>query len=186
MQFIQRKDNFLSKEECKLYIDTFEKSDLKYKSSLPEEIKRSSQISFYPTMMENPITRMHWQELANNLIIKLNQYLRETYAPSYPGLNYVDRLAAGPFNMQKYEPGEGFYAWHSERSTNPQNLNRVLAWMIYLNDLEQGGTEFQHQNHIEEAEAGKLLIWPSDWTHSHRGIVSESKTKYILTGWYVF
>lgn len=185
MQFIQRQLNFLSEKECNLYINTFEKSNLKHKSSLPKEIKKSSQISFHPAMMDNPISRMHWQNLASNLIKRLNQYLLETYAPLYPGLNYADKLTAGPFNMQKYEPGEGFYAWHSERSTNPQNFNRVLVWMIYLNDIEKGGTEFQHQNHTEEAEAGKLLVWPSDWTHSHRGVISETETKYILTGWYI-
>lgn len=185
MQFIKREFNFLNTKERNSYINTFEKSDLKYKSTLPEEIKKSSQISFYPAMMENPITRMHWQNLASNLVLKLNQYLYESYAPSYPGLNYADKLTAGPFNMQKYEPGEGFYAWHSERGSNPQNMNRVLAWMIYLNDVEEGGTEFQHQNHTESAEAGKLLVWPADWTHSHRGIVSTKETKYILTGWYI-
>lgn len=187
MQFIQRELNFLNNKECNSYINTFEKSDssLKYSSTLPNNIKKALNIYFNPSMMENPINRMNWQYLAGSLILKLNQYLHESYAPTYPGLNYADKLTAGPFNMQKYEPGEGFYEWHAERSTHPQNFNRVLAWMIYLNDVEKGGTEFQHQNHIEEAVAGKLLVWPSDWTHSHRGVISNDQTKYILTGWYV-
>ena len=36
-----------------------------------------------------------------------------------------------------------------------------------------------------EAECGLTLIWPSDWTYTHRGVVSNSHTKYIITGWYV-
>jgi hypothetical protein len=56
--------------------------------------------------------------------------------------------------------------------------------MIYLNDVEDGGTEFMKQKHTEKAEAGKLIIWPADWTHAHRGEVSTTKTKYILTGWF--
>jgi len=26
-------------------------------------------------------------------------------------------------------------------------------------------------------------MWPSDFTHTHRGIISKTKEKYILTGW---
>ena len=57
--------------------------------------------------------------------------------------------------------------------------------MIYLNTLtDRGETEFFYQQHFESAERGKLLIWPSDWTHLHRGVPSPTQTKYILTGWF--
>jgi hypothetical protein len=32
------------------------------------------------------------------------------------------------------------------------------------------------------AKKGLTLFWPSDWTHTHRGIVSNIKEKYIVTG----
>ena len=35
-------------------------------------------------------------------------------------------------------------------------------------------------------KVGKILCWPCDWTHTHRGIVSPTETKYILTGWFSF
>ena len=38
----------------------------------------------------------------------------------------------------------------------------------------------------EKAEEGKILIWPSEWMHLHRGIPSPTQTKYILTGWFSF
>ena len=34
-----------------------------------------------------------------------------------------------------------------------------------------------------KAKEGKLVIWPSDFTHPHRGIVSLDEEKYIVTGW---
>ena len=37
-----------------------------------------------------------------------------------------------------------------------------------------------------EAKKGLTLIWPATWTHTHRGIVSNDKEKYIVTGWYSF
>jgi len=30
---------------------------------------------------------------------------------------------------------------------------------------------------------GKVIIFPADWTFTHRGIVSKTQTKYIITGW---
>ena len=63
--------------------------------------------------------------------------------------------------------------------------DRVLVWMIYLNDVtDRGETEFYFQHHFERPEEGKLVIWPADWTYTHRGIASPTQTKYILTGWF--
>jgi hypothetical protein len=57
--------------------------------------------------------------------------------------------------------------------------------MIYLNTItDKGETEFYYQHHSEPAVACKLIILPSDWTYLHRGVVSPSQTKYILTGWF--
>lgn len=57
--------------------------------------------------------------------------------------------------------------------------------MLYLNTVEDGGgTEFKYINRVEKAEKGKMLIWPSDFTHTHRGVISPSEEKYIMTGWY--
>jgi prolyl 4-hydroxylase len=62
---------------------------------------------------------------------------------------------------------------------------RLFVFMLYLNTVnDKGGTEFKYYNHIEKAEAGKLLIWPPDFTHTHRGVVSPTEKKYIITGWY--
>jgi hypothetical protein len=88
------------------------------------------------------------------------------------------------FNIQKYEPNEGFYGWHCERA-GVKHSDRLLVWMIYLNTVtDRGETEFFYQQHFEEPERGKLVIWPSDWTHLHRGVPSPTQTKYILTGWF--
>jgi len=89
-------------------------------------------------------------------------------------------------NIQRYEPGEGFYGWHNERgsSINPV-CYRHLVFMTYLNDVTDGGeTEFFYQQVKIQPKKGLTLIWPADWTHTHRGITSLSQTKYIVTGWY--
>lgn len=90
------------------------------------------------------------------------------------------------YNIQKYPIGGGFKEWHVENNGQKSVRNRHLVFMTYLNDVEDGGTEFEHQNIITPAEKGLTLIWPVGWTHFHRGQVSTKKEKYIITGWYGF
>jgi hypothetical protein len=90
------------------------------------------------------------------------------------------------FNLQRYAPGEGFKAWHADWSTAAdatEPIRRVLAWILYLNNVENGGTEFHWQNHHVEAVQGRLAIFPAGLSHVHRGRVSEQHTKTIATGW---
>ena len=88
------------------------------------------------------------------------------------------------FNIQRYPIGGGFKEWHCERP-NPSSLNRILVFMTYLNSCD-GGTEFKNQDITIPATKGLTLIWPSDWTHIHRGVVSHTSEKTIVTGWFGF
>ena len=96
-------------------------------------------------------------------------------------------LTKEPFNIQHYKPGEGFYSWHCERWNN-HNLKtqRAFVFMTYLNDVKNGGTEFKYQKKKFQAKKGLTLIWPTDFTHTHRGIISKTQEKYIATGWFHF
>jgi len=93
-----------------------------------------------------------------------------------------------PVVIQHYSPGGGFKKWHTERNGfGLNNLKRHLVFMTYLNDVtDEGGTEFLHQNKVFTPKKGLTLIWPADWTHTHRGVVSPSQDKYIITGWLSF
>ena len=55
--------------------------------------------------------------------------------------------------------------------------------MTYLNDVKDGGTEFKFQKITTEAKKGLTLLWPSDFTHTHRGQITHNSEKYIVTGW---
>ena len=89
--------------------------------------------------------------------------------------------------IQHYKPGEGFYKWHTENTGYSYNLNRHLVFMTYLNDVENGGTEFYHFPDLKiQARKGLTLIWPAGWTHTHKGVISNVDEKYIITGWYSF
>lgn len=109
------------------------------------------------------------------------------YLEQWPFLkNVAPRVEMESFNIQRYDPGGHFQKLHSERTT-VGNSHRVLAWMTYLNDVEDGGaTRFAHQEISVQPQKGKTLIWPAEWTHAHAGEVLNSGVKYIITGWMHF
>jgi len=91
------------------------------------------------------------------------------------------------FLIQKYQPKEGFFAWHCEKSlVIPATCDRALVFMTYLNDVSDGGTRFLNQDIITPAVKGLTLIWPTDWTHTHCGQISQNNIKYIATGWFSY
>ena len=98
-------------------------------------------------------------------------------------VNEIQRFTIKEFiYIQKYPPGGGFKKWHFEE---PGHLKRCLVFMTFLNDMtDEGGTEFLYQDLKVEPKKGLTLIWPSYWTHTHRGVISKTQEKYIVTGWY--
>ena len=111
----------------------------------------------------------------------LNLYMKE-----YPEVNQLPRFDVEDINIQWYPKNGGFKKWHFENTGTENNIFRHLVFMTYLNDVKDGGTEFLYQNLKTKAEKGLTLIWPSAWTHTHKGIISPTKEKYIITGWYAF
>ena len=110
----------------------------------------------------------------------------EKYAQEYPFLDKLSqtKLFYG-FKIQKYNPGECYSILHCESMGSC--LERVLAWMIYLNDVTEGGeTEFPSQDKKFQPRCGDVLFWPAHFTHPHRGIASKTQVKYIVTGWTVY
>jgi len=90
-------------------------------------------------------------------------------------------------NIQWYPPNGGFKVFHFERNGKLVSMNRHLVFMTYLNDVTDAGeTEFYYQKLKVQPQKGLTLIWPVDWTHTHRGIPSPTQEKIIITGWYGF
>ena len=113
-------------------------------------------------------------EFVNNCLFHyLNEY---TYLGNF---SYVSSLCL----LQKTEPTQAYHLFHAE-NVNWNLSSRTMAWMVYLNDVEEGGeTEFLYQKLKVKPKKGTVLIWPGGYTHLHRGNPPMSD-KYIATGWY--
>ena len=129
------------------------------------------------TQLAGPLASVYFAQL--DKIIK-------AYIAKYPQCNmYAPWGITQPANVQKYPPCGGYFSWHTERSNaDPITSSRHLVFMTYLNDVTDGGeTEFALQELKVQPRKGLTLIWPADWTHTHRGVPSPTQTKYVVTGW---
>lgn len=131
---------------------------------------------------------LFWNDSAGMSYSAELQKCLDAYLEEFKAANDVPVFNIGPrpLLVQKYPKGGAYHSWHSERSTLV-HLTRHLAFMTYLNDVSDGGeTEFLYQKLKIRPRKGLTLIWPTDWTHMHRGIPSPTQEKYIVTGWYCF
>lgn len=126
------------------------------------------------------------QEIDNDLTREINQYLTacvQDYCDEYHIIK-EQPLVSYTVKVQKTDPGGGYHVWHGENNSF-QHCTRCLAWIIYLNDIEDGGeTEFLYQHKRVVPTTGTVVIWPAAFTHAHRGNPPLKETKYIITGWY--
>jgi prolyl 4-hydroxylase len=174
---------YIDGDVCDKLIDYHQTSDKKFPGEVGDKevdpsTKQSTDVEF--GFNQAP-------ELANlysqNLQLCVNEYLKK-----YPAAGRSNWTINERVNIQHYKPTEGYHAWHCERvDKSYPNVARHLVFMTYLNDVTDGGeTEFLHQNIKIKPQKGLTLIWPADWTFTHRGVPSNSQDKYIITGWFSF
>lgn len=186
--FIYEKDDALSKELCDAIIKKGEKvlaTNLISRSSGPsvgigEAQFHNGKFGRYDYQLYLPDNfEDFWATIQSAIFYGLDEYKSEITAVTRQS------LTADFAKWQKTPVNGGYSQWHIEQGNGPC-ANRSLAWMIYLNDIDNGGeTEFLYQQMRVKPKAGTLLIWPAGVTHPHRGNPPYSGDKYILTGWFM-
>lgn len=119
---------------------------------------------------------------------QINQFLKacaQHYVSKYSQLKSVP-MTSMDIKFQKTAPGGGYHLWHYENAASGF-AQRELTWMIYLNDIDDGGeTEFLYQKRRIKPQKGTVVIFPAGMTHVHKGnLVMGDRDKYIVTGWYI-
>jgi hypothetical protein len=126
----------------------------------------------------------HLEPFFQQLIAHVDEYVQK-YFYDLGGKGMGPMGIAEQANIQWYPKGGGYPEIHCERD-RLFYAHRALVWMLYLTDTPNGGTEFPHQELTTDCVKGDLIIWPSDMTHLHRGVVSKNHEKMIFTGWVNF
>jgi len=179
--FLYIKKKALSSEKCKSIIDWFENNPSKQRVGafgtkngivVDTNIKDSKDIEIF----------LEEDNIVNKLILEILDKSFYEYQSNYHVLqNINDWQISESYNIQKYDFLGGYKDVHFE-SSGLNSCHRLFAWMIYLNNIRNGGTIFPYINQKISSEEGKLLIWPAGFTHSHKSQVT-TRTKYIITGW---
>lgn len=180
-------ENVVSDAYCEQAIDWFEH---KAKDTHHDKSNHGSGSFRDDYSISNPFRYSSFMEIDNGLLKKLLKKSYDSYRKSYNlGGRYPSTLPENcifpNFKIQKAEPGGGFCSWHCEFHQTV-HAKRFLAWMLYLNDVEQGGkTEFLSGQKIKP-KRGTLVLWPAYFTHMHRSAPDLNENKYILTGWFKY
>ena len=172
---------YIDEKICDDLISFFEKNKHRHKpgttwpnNTINKEVKESMEIC------------LRGDDSALDFYNEELQKCLDQYSKKYPEIKDLApyNSSVETYNIQKYNPKGGFFKWHNER-TNKFISTRVLVFMTYLNTVKDGGTIFKYQNITTKAKKGLTLIWPTDFTHMHKGQIA-NQTKYIITGWYNF
>jgi hypothetical protein len=149
----------------------------KGKSMVDKSCKDSIDVQFY-RCSNDPIIIKYFEAIHVALAEYTLKYDLNSYDAHFTNL------------IQSYPKNGGFKQWHNERGAfgDSSNIvtNRGLVYMTYLNTVNnKGETEFKYQNIKFKPKKGRSLIWPTDFTHTHRGIPSPTEEKWIATGWFL-
>jgi hypothetical protein len=124
-----------------------------------------------------------FEELNSEFMTKFWDEYYQQYATTFGSLRHFDAHRIYFNKVQRTRKGQGYHNWHCENG-DKHLANRVLAYILYLNDVEMGGeTEFLYQSRRVQPETGTLVIFPAGFTHTHRGNPPLNGDKYIMTGW---
>ena len=178
MSHIQLFSDKFTQEECDELIDLFEKDPRKIEGvtndGLNNKHKKSTDLPLVFSPDENQYSKI--------IIPKLFSAI-SAYKKGFPFLNEQEWDGCPFYNIQKYEEGEGYFKLHCEHESLAPY--RMLAWMIVIKAPETGGeTEFLYQSIRVEPKVGQLTIWPSAFTHKHRGNPPLEGEKIYATGWF--
>jgi hypothetical protein len=187
-KFIGIYENAFAPEFCQSVIDYFENAAAagfamtrqQSETGVPKYQKDSTDLYMHSeqcvSLLGTRIISKQFKDAFHNVLYP--QYINE-----FDTLRTCGFLHTNYIKVQKTTVGGGYHIWHHETDTR-ETSNRVLAWMIYLNDVKEGGeTEFLYQNLRIRPTTGTFVMWPAGFTHTHRGNPPLSGEKYIMTGW---
>jgi len=197
MDFLLEIPNYIDELKCKDIINRFENDKNKKKGQTERGIytgiKKSTDLPFIPH------ERNGWYDLdiymskkIDDAYIKYLNYLKNMFGEAWSvqwfrETFYEDILHLG-YQIQRVDKGE-YFKWHHDTNIIPF---RLVGFIIYLNTLEEdegGSTDFRvgNQKKSIKPETGKIILFPSTWNYVHCGreVLTDKKSKYIATGFFV-
>jgi len=157
-------DDFLTHEECDRYI----------------EIVNNEEHGKFDEPLNYSFHSLFFHDISD-----IQKKIVELYSEKYPEIQLTPSLWGfdKPFLLKRFYPKKSFNVWHCEHDYTESQ--RIACSIIYLSD-HNCGTEF-YDGSVVMSKKGRIMIFPTFWTHMHRGqVCPENKDRYIISGYISF
>ena len=170
-------EDVLTSDQCDLAIKYFDDNEeelatngMVSSSNGEPRIDKSIKSVMQMPMCGNSELDAIFEESCSNI---LNYYVNSINFYPYSAFNDTG------YDMKKYYKDDNFYKWHID-ACKPEHLNRILAIVWYLNDVEEGGeTEFKNGIKVSP-KRGKALVFPTNFCFPHQANVPITTAKYSV------
>jgi hypothetical protein len=186
--FVMTYDNFFSSEECRRTIDCFNRFEkngftVNRQTQGNKKHEKSDDQLYWSSILSRTEMDVSDMEPCNQFNTKFWDIIYPIYSDKFSILTTLSHHTIRLLKLQKTEIGGGYHQWHCE-DDSPTNMRRMMTFILYLNDVDEGGeSEFLYYSRRVKSKEGRLILWPAGYTHTHRGNPPISNTKYIMTGW---
>lgn len=123
-----------------------------------------------------------WEELENGFLAGIHTAV-SFYITEFVQLQIWESIRDTGFQVQRYPKNNGYYRYHIDSFPSLYGeCNRVLACILYLNDVEFGGeTNFPLHEVMVKPKKGRIVLFPATWTHPHESRPAHSSDKWIIS-----
>jgi len=159
-------DNFLSSEQCQEIVNNCKSLCTDTPMPPPHNYK------FYNT------------KAGDGFLDSLYPKIIELYIEKFPEITHTANYWSSRYFKFKWFPPTYYYSvWHSENGL--KTPHRIASILLYLSN-NNCGTEFYNGTVVDSKE-GRLLVFPSSWTHTHRGQPDpDGKDRFIMSSYLEF
>ena len=180
-QFIKVYENVIPHSFCDDLIQKFESNSHQWETRSKLYSKRN--LSFKELHFNKYWDT--WKKDQENIITILMKQVK-VYMSDFSEFCFPINVGLEPFKMKKYEPNDiDEFGWHVDVNSR-RNMERFLAFFLYLSDNEEGKTEFPYQNMTTDCVKGSMVIFPPAWPWYHRGAKPIKVPKYFLGGYLTY
>ena len=180
-QFIKVYENIIPHSLCDDLIQKFESNQNQWETRSKLYSKRN--LSFKELHFNKYWDT--WKKDQENIITILMKQVK-VYMSDFSEFCFPINVGLEPFKMKKYEPNDiDEFGWHVDVNSR-RNMERFLAFFLYLSDNEEGKTEFPYQNMTTDCVKGSMVIFPPAWPWYHRGAKPIKVPKYFLGGYLTY
>jgi len=172
--YISIYDNALDKKYCDHLIKKFE---------LHKEHQKKIQSNTYSFTEINMNQHNDWKDYIKVLMTQLyKKYIEKYVKDNNINLNqqWPEKYAFEEIRFKKYEVNNTDQFKEHVDVKDYDTTKRFLVFFLYLNDNEGGETTFPDYDIKVQPKAGRMLMFPPNWTHKHKANKPINQPKYIL------